>query len=677
MMRYVVLPLGLLFLLSRPAQAYFVAPAASLEVLTTRADVIFKGTAVSNVPGNGKWFRPILGYLDQETQFTVVSTIKGEIGGETLKFRHYDYNAGLGWAPYTPPYYHFEIGRTYLVFAKRTDTTGIFQPLSIYPSAKPDEGVYLCANDKPVSARSTKEIAWSELTGMLASEKADISYGIRQLDQMSGGGGWRTWDAVADFDRKDVLSAVHGFVTNPDAGVARAAISVVGSHNPYMIAGVEDQSDGWLATVGSGDAPGLSKMDANVRNLGGELYSRELVGVAESNADSATRALAILALGLVRQPELEKPIERWLSDSSPAVRASATLLLADFPRIATRNRLEPLARDGNWQVRESAALSVGFGQLASKTDIASRLLSDSDRRVRKAAAMSLLSFSPRNKAIAAIFKANLKNQEFAPLFLNALAREDPAPYVDDLSNAVETPGFPKNWSGGESPQAYAWDILLHYLEDQPVEVVTSGKLDRYLDAVEQVGKYSSSEPMYLYAFYVQRGMTKRAIAFRQKADAAAIYNVDPAFQQVDRVPWSYMEQWPHGPDPDPVKYMLEVRTKYLTVGQAPEFRVNAANVSSKAIDHDIIPGTLGFALRMDGSQGGIWWLQRSATEPHTIRLAPGQQDYIFGSSSSYVNSGQNAFATPGYYNFRYCDEWSVGNISRTICSNEIQIHVSE
>jgi hypothetical protein len=45
----------------------------SLDVLPGEADIIFKGTAVSSVALNGKWFSPIFGFGDLETRFTVVS----------------------------------------------------------------------------------------------------------------------------------------------------------------------------------------------------------------------------------------------------------------------------------------------------------------------------------------------------------------------------------------------------------------------------------------------------------------------------------------------------------------------------------------------------------------------------------------------------------------------------
>jgi len=537
--RYAILLLGLL-LLPKPAQGYLVGRPVSLDVLTAEADIIFKGTAVSSVPGNDKRFSPMFGFGDLETRFTVVSVIKGELTGGSLKFRHYDYLAQSGNAMYEPQYYHFDLGRTYLVFGKRTETPGVFQQLWVNPVTKGDQGVVSCADNRPVSSKNIKEVVWSELIRTLQSTRvSDARYAIGQLDQMSGGG-WHNLDATSDFDRRDVLAAVRGFMTNLDPDVAQAAIGVVGSHNPYM---TEYQAAFWLGTVGVG-MPGLSKMDPEMKNVGGELYWNTLVAVADSQSASDTRALAVAALGLVHNPALENSIVRWLHDHSAAVRSSATVLLADFPDIATHERLSGMAGDPDSQVRASAARSIGFGQYTIDADILSRLLMDQSAKVREAAAMSLLSFSPKTEAIAAIFKANLSNQEFAPLFLNALAQENPSGYVDGLADAVEKQTEPTNWWGGGLPAAESWEILFKYLQAQPVKNVTSGKLDRYLDAMEKVGRYSSSEPRDVYAFYVQRGMTERANNFREKAEKAVTYDLDYFFKLVDQNPSLYCRTAP-------------------------------------------------------------------------------------------------------------------------------------
>jgi hypothetical protein len=171
-----------------------------------------------------------------------------------------------------------------------------------------------------------------------------------------------------------------------------------------------------------------------------------------------------------------------------------------------------------------------------------RLLRDTDADVRRAAAMSLLSFSPTNATAAGVFRANLTNQEFQPLFLNALARLDPVPHLDELAQAITEKTNPQNWWGGEIPAFTSWKILFKYLQGQPAAALSSGKLDRHLDALERVGNYSSSEPRDIYALYLQRGLAERARKFRETAKKAVSYDLDYYFKQVDANPSAYVRE---------------------------------------------------------------------------------------------------------------------------------------
>ena len=309
------------------AQGYAVGPAVSLEKMTEEADIIFKGTALASQPVEDEWFKPYPDFQAGETRFTVVSLVKGELLGKTVMFRHYELSPQPHSHSFQPQHYRFDAGKTYIVFAGKTELPGVFRQLWMNHTIKSDQGVLRCGNDKPVAAGTVKDVLCSELAAMLASaEEDDVVYAVGQLDDMSGGRG--RFGALSDFERKDVLAAVHGLMAHGDSKVAQAAIGAVGSHNPYMS---EERTLHWLATVGSGTVPGMGKMDAKVKNLGGELYWQDLVAVADSAAPAETRAMAIRALGLVCEPMLKEPIERWLADASPEIRASATLLLADFP----------------------------------------------------------------------------------------------------------------------------------------------------------------------------------------------------------------------------------------------------------------------------------------------------------------------------------------------------------
>lgn len=519
------------------ARGYPVGPPLSIEKLAAEADIIFKGMAVSTGQVQDEWFKPCSGFVVRETYFKVISVLKGESPGTTLRFRHYDVSPQPQGRMYQPQYYHFQTNRTYVVFAKRDEDAGVYRQLWANHKSKEDQGVLLCSDDRPLTATTAKEAFWSELMVMLSSTGIrNVTYAIHQLDQMSGG---RGYDGTQDFDRTNVLAVIHGLMASAYSEIAQAAIPVVGSHNPYLSDG---RAEFWLATVGSAEVPGLGKMNPKMKNTGGDLYWRDLVSIANGKASVETRALAIRALGLVREPALREPINRWLVDREATVRASATVLLADLPGTDTAQRLTVLAEDPTSVVRACVARAIGFSQQNNLVEVLGALLADKDRKVRRAASTSLLSFSPKDQAVARVLRANLGKAEFQPLFLNALAREQPEPYLDALSRVVEEKTEPENWGGGEIPAFTAWKILFKYLQTQPPEALNSGKVDRYLDAMEKVGNYSSSNPRDIYAFYILRGMTERAKTFREWANRAATYDLDYYFKQVDQNPSLYQRK---------------------------------------------------------------------------------------------------------------------------------------
>ena len=442
--RRYALGLAMLLACAPMALGYPVGPPLSLEKLTEEADIIFKGTAISGAPVADDWFKPYDGFVSRETRFKVVSVIKGERPGDKLGFRHYAEDPQPAGRMFQPQHYHFEAARSYIVFAKKTETAGVFRQLWINHKGKEDQGVLLCPDDKALGPATVHKAMWTELTAMLTSPKvSDVTYAVGQLDQMSCGA--EGFSGLLDFDRKDVLMTVRVLMANREPKIAQAAITLVGSHNPYM---TDERTVFWLATVGSAELPGLSKMDPKRKNMGGERDRKDLVAVADSKAPNETRAMAILALGLVREPSLKQPIERWLADPVPEVKACAAVLLADFPGPETCGRLRTLAGAANPEVRVSVARAIGFGQMTQMAGVLAELLLDQEFKVRQQAVMSLLSFAPKDEAIRRILQANLRNEEFSPLFLIALAREHPADYLDALAKAVNEKTEPKAFWGG-------------------------------------------------------------------------------------------------------------------------------------------------------------------------------------------------------------------------------------
>jgi hypothetical protein len=216
------------------------------------------------------------------------------------------------------------------------------------------------------------------------------------------------------------------------------------------------------------------------------------------------------------------------------------LLLADYPALATHNRFMAVAADENPQVRVSAAYAIGFAQLTDDADVLSKLISDSDAKVRQAAAMSLLSFSPKDERITKIFKDNLGNKEFAVLFLVALCQNDPAANLDLLIQETTKKTDPSNWPGGQIPAYTTAHLLFKYLKAQPAADLQSGKYDHALDALEIWQPNYSVDPQFVYALELKDGLTERAKKFRAAANKASPYDLEIFFQRVDQNPDPYL-----------------------------------------------------------------------------------------------------------------------------------------
>jgi hypothetical protein len=138
-------------------------------------------------------------------------------------------------------------------------------------------------------------------------------------------------------------------------------------------------------------------------------------------------------------------------------------------------------------------------------------------------------------------KANLTS-EFRPLYVNALARGDPQPYLEMLAERIErqaesTSGsdFPSNWNwGGFSPPSDSWHILFDYVKSRPAAELTRGDFNRSLDALERGNFHNAGQPTSLYALYVSRGMLARAKQFRDTARKSSSFDIEHLFDGVDR-----------------------------------------------------------------------------------------------------------------------------------------------
>jgi hypothetical protein len=521
------------------ARAYPVQHAASLDDLAKEADLICKAVVVTVKPVKDDWFNPVPGFQAYSAELKVISVLNGTAPAETIAFHYYG-EGERGPMMFMPQNYRLTAGRTYIFFAKETAAQGIYRQLWKNHRTKADQGVLLAADQKPCERKSVKDVFWTELTGLLQSEdESDVVYTIQQLDQMSGG----SYDDLKDFSRVEVLKVIEPLIRSQHEEVAKAAILALGSRNPYLS---DEYAVFWLATVGRGDIPGYAKWSLTKEYLGGKLFWKELAAVADKDTRLAVRVLAIRAMGRSQQPEVLNLASRWVESPEAEIRQAATLLLADFPDKPREDTLRSLAKDPSPLVRRSAARAIGYGQFARLVPVLAELLRDPE--VASTAALSLLSFSlDQNRDV---LKANLNHPQYKSVFVNALARETPQPYLGELAEIIRTKRQPEQWWGGSIPWGVSWNILFKYAQGRPPAAWKDGQLDSILDALEYPASgdpkgpsyYSSSEPRDLYAMYVQRGLLDRAKKFRAACKRAVSYDIDYFFDMVDKNPGTYQRQ---------------------------------------------------------------------------------------------------------------------------------------
>jgi HEAT repeat protein len=539
----IALLIALLFItFEGTARAYLVPNALNLEDLKNQADLVCKAEVVSTRTVKDDWFNEIRGYEVKAAELKVISVIKGKLSRKTIDFHYYAKAAGDFAMNYQPQNYQFTVGRAYIIFAKQTTDGRIFRQLWKAHRSDEQQGVLLAADNSPAKARTVTKIFWQELTSLLASKDSqDVIYAIKRLDRMSD----PTLDNLKHFDRRRVLEAIKPKLASENNEIVELAVTTMGSRNPYLS---DHFAAGWLGTIGEGHFPGLGKWDLKKKYLGGEVYFKELAGVANSKRPLKIRALAIRAMGRSRQTKVFELAEGWLKDVHPEIRQSAALLLADFPKRVKDDVLKALAADPSPLVRKSAARLIGFGRFSNMLPALAQLIHDRDPKVAEAAAMSLLSFSV--KITKKILETNLEHPQYKTLFVNALAGQDAEPYLDSLGLIIRKGMQPGYWWGGRIPWGVSWEILFFFAQKQPAEKLKTKIMNGVFDSLESPltsspdnpRYYSSSEPRDLYALYLQRGLVERARKFRQACKKAFSYDIDYYFKMVDKNPSTYQRR---------------------------------------------------------------------------------------------------------------------------------------
>ena len=495
------------------ADAYLVGPAVPLDELVKQVDVVVKATVVSETVVTDPWFDVIPGYNVREDELRVVSVISGS-PAKVIRFRHYAPALDGSIMMYAPQSYTMSVGGTYLVFASH-DTGDVYRQWSKSHTQKADEGVVLAADARAHQGKTVQDAVWGELANLLASSSAsDATYAIEQLDDYSGGG--RRMN-LTDLDRHRALDSIRPLIRSKQPAIAKAAITVFGGDSEYSD---DEQGVYWLVGIGKGDIPGFGALTLSAKPEAA-LATTELLAVADSGP-ADLRALAIRVLG--RTGAAAARLAGWSHDTDPAIRAAAVLTSAER---ADHALIVAGATDASPDVRRAAALAIGYAQDTKLVATLDGLLDDRSVVVSSTAAMVLMSLSP--DATAKVMKARLDG-DYRAVFVNALARRDPGPYVAVLAEVIERRLQPPHW-GGTIPSEISWHLLFDYVKSRPADDITGGKLDRALDGLERVQWFGSSEARDLYALYLRRGMTARAKRLRGR-----LPEYDTYFDSVDLDP---------------------------------------------------------------------------------------------------------------------------------------------
>jgi hypothetical protein len=519
----------------------------ALEELARTADLVCKATVIADRRVTDDSFEPIPRYEVREAELRVVSIVKG-VASNVIRFRHYAPSFELfDLRTLEPPWdtYTIATGRTYLVVAAQT-AGGTYRQLGKSPlfQGPMAYAVLLAADAKPHHGTTLSEAAWAELFALLKSPVEDDVIGaVRQLDYMSGGPAWNQ-SGSRDFERSQALAAIQPLVEAKSVHIATAAITVFGMDSPYF----EDPNEHdltaahWFVGIGKGHITGLGARKRPPSPLA-DIGAKELLQVATDGPTSEVRALAIRALGRRSHAYPAAMVAVWVRDPSIAVRRAGVLASADLP---DREPIITASTNGSPDLRRTAALAIGFAQDPGLVPILGKLLQDPVADVRNAAAMSLLSFAPDQAA--PVMEANLAS-DFRPLFVNALASDDPQPYLEMLAEVIEQQGAgpsdwkrPENWNyGGTIPAADSWRILFDFVKSRPAAELTAGKLDRSLDALERMHWFGSGEPTSLYALYLSRGLMSRAKQFRDTTRKSVPFDMDLFFDRIDQNPAAYAQ----------------------------------------------------------------------------------------------------------------------------------------
>lgn len=500
----------------------FVPPRGPLEIMAAKADLVCKAQVLASEPvTNANLFR--WGVL--ETKFRVISVLKGDIPTDEIVLKHYGELAkparaegrfpeagpggifASGFA--TGPRYKLETGRSYLVFATKTDKGprdpllrgGLSHPNEFTPveTAGRSEAITATLDARPIEGLSVKEAHWLELNLLLSdTNSSNQLYAIQRLGKMAGTCG-ETWENSRDFKREDVMNAARPLLTNLNDQVAIAAI---GCFN-----------------VGPGCATQLVA------------HAEALIETANSTVSASRRAAAIEVLSHTRLPAVQSKLRDWLRDAAEEVRAASVRLLRDYPGDFSEAALRELAADDSAQVRATVAEVIGDGRLDRLLPVLASLFADAVGQVHTNAGNALLKFSPDR--VSDILKAHLDTLGFHVAFVVKLAETDAAPWLKELTAILDgrlkevepsSPSSSRDAARRANPpgsrvlvgaDAECWEALRRHLIGLPPDRTSSKEVAGYFDLLERTSRGSRRGAYGLFELYRLKHLGKRASAIRR------------------------------------------------------------------------------------------------------------------------------------------------------------------
>jgi hypothetical protein len=542
------------------AKDAYIQPNGRIEEMERKADLVFKGEALSTEPVTNSGFF-LSSMAPQATKFKVISVLEGNTPTNQIVFEHYTKQPGVWSGPHWPANYQFEDGKYYLVFAARLD-----RPVEYYYSPPPDaaaqpatfrqimdapryddDGVIRTLDASPLTVSSIKEAYWTELNRLLTNDiSLDALYAVQKLNTLSERCG-QDRGHPKEFEREAILDQIISLTTNRDEQVAVTAI------NCFQISGLITERRGDLnlsfSLANSAPQPCVDKVRG---------YSGALIDIANNASSAPCRAAAIEALTGTRFANVSNALPRWLKDTDTNARSQAIFLLADFPGDFANQKLREFAEDPSPRIRARAADTIGNGLLEPLLPVLTKLFSNSvgptnpisrwpqavlDSDVHTSAGNALLKFNLDQ--VGDILKTNLNDTGFKLQFLCKLAQSNAQPWIDQMVEVMdarrvsnvkqaEADKFPPETYMTLSGTHYqCWKIIYNYLQGLPKADFAGSKWNHCLDTLENAGNTGSQEPIQLYELYRMKGLDERAKSFREYCEKTFGYDMRLFFKQAD------------------------------------------------------------------------------------------------------------------------------------------------